>query len=526
MRLDRRRDDGFTLVEVMVAMFVFALVATAALGLTVSTLRAAADSRSRTQAKEVAAQVIESMRQLPFSVESGTSASKDLLDIYFPNLNTPAAAPNCGPADSPNSPAATWSGYVSGGQRCGYEVTAGDFYRTVLAELPGDGSMRFIPVVDVQFLEKLTPPGVVPPTVPYSADSPPTRQVGVTVTVIHGVEGGEQSAVTTYSQIIDRPREESSVSGSAAAKALRAVTNLPGANVDDSIDDAVNATAVSVRTPDTSAVGASLTAEAPPTVDGTPESGSPGSVLGGFSAGGADFASSNVGNVGATADVARPGFGVDGGWVTGWIPAGAVGGGVQFGNGTLTPDPVDKPLVTFDDSPATTTFSPAGCGTLAGGRLAVGAARMQTGAARVETCSAAATGGVKLFGGAVVVEVVQAHVACVVDSGTPSATGLFEVNVHVGTDIYVLQSGPGNDNNAVLEDALNDHPELSDWVASWGSPSNVSTSTGAGEATAELSSALTITSTPTKALSDGSANPATTVSVSVAALSCEAVDRR
>src|SRR5918994_5974059 len=128
------------------------------------------------------------MRQLPFSVESGTSASKDLLDTYFPNLNTPAAAPSCGPEDSPNTPAATWSGYVSGGQRCGYEVTAGDFYRTVLAELPGDGSMRFIPVVDVQFLEKLTPPGVIAPTVPYSVDSPPTRQVGVTVTVIHGVE--------------------------------------------------------------------------------------------------------------------------------------------------------------------------------------------------------------------------------------------------------------------------------------------------------------------------------------------------
>ena len=549
MRLDRRGDDGFTLVEVMFAMFVFALVATAALGLTVSTLRAAADSRARTQAKEVAAQVIESMRQLPFSVESGTSASKDLLDTYFPNLNTPAAAPNCGAAVSPNTPASTWSGYVSGGQRCGYEVTAGDFYRTVLAPIAGDGSMRFIPVVDVQFLEKLTPPGPVTPTVPYSADSPPTRQVGVTVTVVHGVEGGEQSAVTTYSQIIDRPREESSVSGSAAAKALRAVTNLPGSSVDDPIDDiplamdvgtvngrgssttfsraAVNATAVSARTPDTSAEGASLTAEAPPTVGGTSPSGPAGSVLGGFSAGGADFASSSVGNVGATADLAQPGFGTDGGWVTGGIAGAALDQGVHFGNGTFAPYAVDKPLVTFDpDSPATTTFTPAGCGTLAGGRLAVGAARMQTGAARVETCSAAATGEVSLFGGAVVVEVVQAYVACVVDAGTPSATGLFEVNVRVDTDTYVLQSGTGSDNNAVLEDALNDHPELTDWVASWSSPSGVSTSTGAGEATAELSSALTITSTPTKALSDGTENPATTVSVSVAALSCEAVDRR
>jgi prepilin-type N-terminal cleavage/methylation domain-containing protein len=545
MRLDRRGDDGFTLVEVMVAMFVFALVASAALGLTVSTLRAAADSRSRTQAKEVAAQVIESMRQLPFSVESGTSASKDLLDTYFPNLTSPAAAPSCGAADSPNTPASTWSGYVSGGQRCGYEVAAGDFYRTVLAELPGDGSMRFVPVVDVQFLEKLTPPGPVTPTVPYSADSPPTRQVGVTVTVIHGVEGGEQSAVTTYSQIIDRPREESSVSGSAAAKALRAVTNLPGASVDDPIDDiplamdvgtvngrgssttfsraAVNATAVSARTPDTSAEGASLTAEAPPTVGGTSPSGPAGSVLGGFSAGGADFASSSVGNVGATADLAQPGFGVDGGWVTGGIAGGAVDGGVRFGNGTLAPYVADQPLVTFG-STATTTFTPSGCGTLAGGRIAVGAARMQTGADRVETCAAAATGGVTLFGGEVVVEVVQASLTCVVDLGTPSATGSFEVVVHVGADSYILQSG--QDNNAVLGDAIGDHPELTEWVASWSSPSDVSTSTGAGEATAELSSALTITSTPTKALSDGSENPATTVSVSVAALSCEAVDRR
>jgi hypothetical protein len=149
---------------------------------------------------------------------------------------------------------------------------------------------------------------------------------------------------------------------------------------------------------------------------------------------------------------------------------------------------------------------------------------MQTGAARVETCAAAATGDVTLFGGEVVVEVVQAHVACVVDSGTPSAIGSFEVAVRVAADTYVLRSE--QDNNAVLEGALDDHPELTDWVASWSSPSDVSTSTGAGEATAELSSALTITSTPTKALTDGSANPATTVSVSVAALSCEAVDRR
>jgi hypothetical protein len=227
--------------------------------------------------------------------------------------------------------------------------------------------------------------------------------------------------------------------------------------------------------------------------------------------------------VGASADLARPGFGVDGGWVTGGIPGGAAEGGVQFGNGTLAPYVADQPLVTFGTT-ATTTFTPSGCGTLAGGRVAVGAARMQTGAARVETCAAAATGDVTLFGGEVVVEVVQAHVACVVDSGTPSATGSFEVVVRVDADTYVLRSG--QDNNPVLEGALDDHPELTDWVASWSSPSDVSTSTGAGEATAELSSALTITSTPTRALSDGTENPATTVSVSVAALSCEAVDRR
>jgi prepilin-type N-terminal cleavage/methylation domain-containing protein len=90
-----RSGEGFTLVEVMAALSVFAIITLGVIPLMLSAIRGSAVSRSFTVGKNVALEAMERARGLPYFVDyptqkgyvttSGSVRKVDLLDMYFPS---------------------------------------------------------------------------------------------------------------------------------------------------------------------------------------------------------------------------------------------------------------------------------------------------------------------------------------------------------------------------------------------------------------------------------------------------------
>jgi prepilin-type N-terminal cleavage/methylation domain-containing protein len=86
----RHGDQGFTLVEVMAALFVFTLITLGVVPLLISSLRASDLSRSETIAENTARAAMERIEGLPYFVGYEASPSKvDLLDLYYPKASGP-----------------------------------------------------------------------------------------------------------------------------------------------------------------------------------------------------------------------------------------------------------------------------------------------------------------------------------------------------------------------------------------------------------------------------------------------------
>jgi prepilin-type N-terminal cleavage/methylation domain-containing protein len=83
----RRGDDGFTLVETLAALLVFALMTMGLVPLLISSLQGADLSRSITINKNAAVEAMERVRGLPYYVSFGAQNNKvDVLDLYFPRV--------------------------------------------------------------------------------------------------------------------------------------------------------------------------------------------------------------------------------------------------------------------------------------------------------------------------------------------------------------------------------------------------------------------------------------------------------
>ncbi len=87
-------DDGFSLIEVVVALGVFLVVMTAVLPLIVGGLRGTARAGQVTEQKGVVEAQLERMRNLPWHVAPNAGQFIDVLDRYFPNLTAPTVTVN------------------------------------------------------------------------------------------------------------------------------------------------------------------------------------------------------------------------------------------------------------------------------------------------------------------------------------------------------------------------------------------------------------------------------------------------
>ena len=86
-----RSDSGFSLIEVMASILIFAIVTLGITPLMISSIRGAATVRSETVAKNLAQRAMERARGLPFfeSVRNETTPRRrDVLDLYFPDVAT------------------------------------------------------------------------------------------------------------------------------------------------------------------------------------------------------------------------------------------------------------------------------------------------------------------------------------------------------------------------------------------------------------------------------------------------------
>lgn len=211
IRFARQKTDsesGFTLIELVAAMAIFALAAGAVLSVIVSGIRTAGFSRDRTLGKDLARQQLEDMRRLPFFIPQATFDRKaDVLDFYYPDAGNPSpacpAVPGCYNNTNPADP----------------------FYRV---SNPVNGFPRFRVQVDTRLVnEDLAT--VVPPTGyrynDIGLNSAPAQLVSVELTVFWTVSGRPNS-FTIKSQIGATSGEQIIVQGTVTASLLRTDTEF------------------------------------------------------------------------------------------------------------------------------------------------------------------------------------------------------------------------------------------------------------------------------------------------------------
>lgn len=231
-----RRSDGFTLVEVIVAVGIFAMVTAVTLPLLIIGLRASASARDVSQAKGVAQGRIEAIRNLPFYVGRSAGDYIDVLDTYYRDLNSPAEIPTCSTSTLTALPPNSWTGYVmAGATHCPWEP-AGPLYRKVVSPIAAPGLGLFSMTVSTQFLSPATPPSPVSPPPTYNSqtagrDAPPAQQVGLTVTVFFKV-GSRIRMTSTYTQIEQSNPISPIIESAARVTTVRASSVTPtGVNV-------------------------------------------------------------------------------------------------------------------------------------------------------------------------------------------------------------------------------------------------------------------------------------------------------
>jgi type II secretory pathway pseudopilin PulG len=222
VRNHARGEDGFTLIEVVVAFGLLVVVMVSALPVFVHMLKATAVTKANTQAKNLAQERLDQMRDLRFHVDRQNGPFLDLLDTYYTN------AKSAGPTTTVTSGSGTVSGkYVALGGGTGGEPAA-PFYRVSTGPIPG--ATRFSQIIDSQFL---TPDGSAVPTSQFQnlydsqvvgTDQSPSLMLGVTV-ITSWVYGGVTKTFRTYTRITDGRPQAPVIQSQARAVAVDMTSN-------------------------------------------------------------------------------------------------------------------------------------------------------------------------------------------------------------------------------------------------------------------------------------------------------------
>ena len=212
----RRTDDGFSLVEVLISMLIFAVITAGVVPLIVSSLQASVVSKLDTGAKNLSQQRFEYVRNLPFRLQydAADPTPRDVLDIYYPRTT----APTSGSVEAP--------GYVTSQARRTGEPPTGPFYRTRW-DISFNGG-DYTQWVALQFLNPTTR-APLPPQAGYNAfssvDLPVSFLAGVTVTT-EWRAGALDKRYTVYSEVTDSAPLQQQTATEARVAGLTVFTNI------------------------------------------------------------------------------------------------------------------------------------------------------------------------------------------------------------------------------------------------------------------------------------------------------------
>ena len=212
-----RADDGFSLIEIVVAMGLMMVVLTASLPALLAMLRSTEVTRLNTQAKNLSQERLEQVRDLRFHVDRQNGPFLDLLDIYYTNATAamPVTTVTAGGVTLTSSYVRTAA--AAGG------LPAAPFYKTQTGALPG--ATKFSQVVAAQFLG---PDGTALPASRFEdlynsqvvgADAPPSLVLGLTV-VTSWTQAGVSKTYRTYTQVTDGRPAQPLIQSQARAVAL------------------------------------------------------------------------------------------------------------------------------------------------------------------------------------------------------------------------------------------------------------------------------------------------------------------
>ncbi len=587
---DSRRpgDAGFSLIEVVVAIGIFAVLVVAVLPQLIVGIRSNDAARRSTQAKSIALAELERMRNLPFHVSPNAGNYIDVFDRYFHDLTAPTTTPACTAADgSLVAPATSARGYVApGAPRCAWEPT-GALYRQVRSGETDADLVGFAVVVDTQFLSDTTPPTPVTPPSGYNTqqvgrDAPAAAQIGVTVTVLPLDRGGRHP-VTTYTRIsrhyaaLTRVRATVDVTALDVGTATRdaipltlasGLVKVAGSLTYATEVDAVLATASAGLGTGQQGAGASSSAGAPPSLTTAAVDQGSGALEASGCAlacwGGTHLAPVSVLATGGLPNAGSPGAPLE---ATVKEPsAGGVALALGSGSGASYRTALDlaNPLLRLDGaavgSATSTTCTVQTTGTTvrvgASGWLRTTAPSDTTDPSRVETCGTARTSPIAVLptswapNGVLRVQLVRASVRCTVTGTAHTATTAYDYAARVErwtpsgyvlvTTVTPTSSPTELGQTSLATTTVGTHGVLLDWIDSWSSvqPAEVLRVSAGGIASVTVPGVFNVLTQPLRNQVDADGtvvrdaddrpvpDPQSTLSLSLGSLGCSAQDAR
>lgn len=534
--LDRRAGDrGFSLIEVMVALTLLTIVAAAAIPLLLSAASAARTAKYITQAKSLAQQRVEQMRNLPYHVDAAPAYPRvDLLDLYFPNLT----------AASGTTIANVTSGYVTTQARLAGEPATGPFYRTVVTNL-GNDFTQFRQVVATQYLSKTR--AVITPPAGYDRqaqgnDVPPSLYLGVTVVTAY-MKSPKPATYRLFTQIADANAAVAEIVNQARASAVRFTSQVNGAqllteagivNAEGARANGATATffgqgALMYLNPGNLVKGAELVRGAPPDVGTASTALGRRSLVNGDACTLSCIGRTRIDNGFVSVSGSLPRVGTSAAPVTSGVVRETYG--VRYSN-----DPSVAALALRAGEPIIRAAE------ITDSNLAIGTAYLDATANGtghlVRAVAGARTQLFQLFpttftptGRSVVeLELRSSSLSCLAGTGGPSATASFEAYVRYfdwPSQSYVALPVITNGGADVLASynpaAIQVGPTqfLSDYIGTWSNLTAPQTTVTGTSVSAQLEGIISITTAPTR-----TGDPTSTIGIRVGSLSCYAEDTR